>query len=187
MARLDDGAPFEHEKYYTGANNVNSLQGNQGKFTPDYYAQTQDAIGIIRSSGYPNASKIANDRQKMLNNGEIYIDPTLGPGTHGLTSPDVRTNSGVTLNVNPDRYDGNYLINQSRRKPITNWQNAAELSITLMHEYQHAALQSNSCKVFHPSEREDRAYAAAQTYIGALGKSNSKTATPAWLGTMYDQ
>ena len=49
MARLDDGAPFEHEKYYTGANNVNSLQGNQGKFTPDYYAQAQDAIGIIRS------------------------------------------------------------------------------------------------------------------------------------------
>jgi len=184
MSWLDNGAPAGQAPYYTAANDINNLQGDQGKFTPDRVAQIQNAIGVIRASGYPNAGKVASDLNTMLNNGTIYIDPTLPKDTNGATNLDIRKSSGVTLNLNPQLFTPNYLGTRSTNKPNMNWRDDAELSITLLHEYQHAALQPPVWKIFHRNEIEDRAYAAAQKYIGTLAKSNPNYANSSWVNMM---
>src|SRR3569833_974432 len=172
---------------YSTANYLNQLQGKQGYFDANKVASLNNAIGVIRSSGYPNGAKIANDLTNMVNNGYIYVDPTMEAGTHGTTNMDITKSRGFNINLNPGLFEQNYLANRSKHNANTNWQNDAELSITLMHEYQHATQQSNLYRATNPNAKEDQAYAAAQRYIATLRKNNSMYAYPAWFDGMNDK
>ena len=174
---------------YTTAAYVNSVQGKDGYLNADRVAHLKNAIGVIRSSGYPNANGMANDLSSMLERAQIYVDPDLDASTHGLTPmvPWYTAKYNVSVNLNPSLFKDDYLSKRQNHSPKTNWENDAELSITLVHEYQHAFKQGDWWGLIHKNEKEDRAYAAAQHYINTLRQRDPMHVGQPFFNEMLDQ